>query len=312
MMQDLLLIGTFPALAQKLIDAEFRCHSLAAIERDDALRNAVRGIITRSNYAVPPDVIERLPNLGIIATCGVGYDLIPVELAARRSVIVANTPEVLNSAVAELCVGLLFALLRQLPAADRFVRAGSWRAAAFPLGVSLAGKRVGIVGLGRIGKEIARRLEPFGIALSYFGRSDQQLSWRFEPDLRRLARDCDILIVAAPGGSATAGLIDASVLQALGPKGFLINVARGSVVQQEPLIDALSRGGIAGAALDVFDNETDIDPRFFALDNVVLAPHIGSATNETRLAMARLTLDNLHGFFEHGAALTPVPAPDVR
>lgn len=308
MMQDLLLIGTFPALAQNLIDREFRCHSLEAVEQDNTLRSAIRAIITRSNYAVPAAVIERLPNLGLIATCGVGYDLIPLDVAARRNVIVSNTPDVLNDAVAELCIGLLFALLRRIGEGDRFVRSGAWRKGAFPLGVSLAGKRVGILGLGRIGKEVARRLEPFGVKLSYYGRSDQKLPYQFEPDLHQLARDSDILILTSPGGRETEHLIDASVLEALGPTGYLINIARGSVVQQEQLIDALGRGVVAGAALDVFDGEPDIDPRFFTLENTVLSPHSGSATNETRLAMARMTLDNLHHFFKDGTALTPVSA----
>ena len=308
-MHDLLQTGTFPALAQQLIDSEFRCHTLDELERDDALRNSVRGIITRSNFAVPKEVIARLPNLGIIATCGVGYDLIPLDVAAERGIVVTNTPEVLNSAVAELCIGMLFAMLRRLPEADRFVRSGAWKNKAFPMATNLAGKRVGIVGLGRIGKEIARRLEPFGVTLSYFGRTDQKLQWHFEPDLHALARASDVLILTSPGGDATARMIDASVLEALGPDGFLLNIARGSVVDEPALIDALARRSIGGAALDVFDNETDIDPRFFALDNVVLTPHIGSATNETRLAMARLTLDNLHRFFESGTVLTPVTAP---
>jgi lactate dehydrogenase-like 2-hydroxyacid dehydrogenase len=307
-MYDLLQIGTFPTLAQNLIDAEFRCQSLAEIERDDALRTTVRGIITRSNFSVPHEVIESLPNLGIIATCGVGYDLIPIDVAAERGVLVTNTPEVLDSAVAELCIGMLFALLRRLPEADQFVRSGAWRGGAFPLGVSLAGKNVGIVGLGRIGKEIAKRLDPFGVTLSYFGRTDQRLQWRYEPDLHALTRASDVLILTSPGGKATSRMIDAAVLAELGPNGYLINVARGSVVDEPALIDALSRRAIAGAALDVFDNETDIDARFFGLDNIVLTPHIGSATNETRLAMARLTLDNLHRFFENGTALTPVVA----
>lgn len=307
-MYDLLQIGTFPALAQNLIDTEFQCHSLARLENDAALRAGVRGIITRSNFAVPKEVIAALPNLGIIATCGVGYDLIPLDAATDRGVIVSNTPEVLNSAVAELCIGMLFALLRRLPEADRFVRSGAWQRGAFPLATNLAGKRVGIVGLGRIGKEIASRLEPFGIALSYFGRTDQQLQWRYEPDLHALARTSDVLILTSPGGNVTSRMIDAAVLAELGPNGYLINVARGSVVDEPALIDALSRRTIAGAGLDVFDNETDIDARFFTLDNVVLTPHIGSATNETRLAMARLTLDNLHRFFENGTALTPVVA----
>ncbi len=309
MMQDLLLIGTFPRLAQDLIDTEFRCHSLADIEGDAALRASVRAIITRSNTVVPAVVIGQLPGLGMIATCGVGYDLIPVEVATARGIVVSNTPEVLNTAVAELCVGMLLAMLRQIPAADRFTRSGAWRSGAFPLGVSLAGKRIGIVGLGRIGKEIAARLAPFGVTLSYYGRTDQRIAERFEPDLHQLARDSDILILTAPGGRGTEHMIDAGVLDALGPHGYLLNIARGSVVKEDDLIAALERGAIAGAALDVFDAEPAINPRFFTLDNVVLSPHLASATNETRMAMARLTLDNLHQFFRDGSALTPVPLP---
>lgn len=308
-MHDLLQIASFPALAQALIDAEFCCHAPADLDRDEALRQRVRGIITRSSFEVSARTIARLPNLGIVAVCGVGYERIALDAAAQRGVQVTHTPEILNSAVAELCIGMLFALLRRLPQADRYVRTGEWSRASFPLASNLAGKRVGIVGLGRIGKEIARRLGPFGVTLSYHGRSDQRLPWRYEPDLHALARASDVLILASPGGASTPRMIDASVLEALGASGFLINIARGSVVDEDALIDALTRRTIAGAALDVFDREPEIDARFLALDNVVLTPHIGSATDETRLAMARLTLDNLHRYYEHGSVLTPIDAP---
>jgi lactate dehydrogenase-like 2-hydroxyacid dehydrogenase len=307
-MRDLLQIGTFPAEVQAQIDLEFRCHSLADLEREPARAREVAGIVTRSNLRVPAEVVEALPGLGIISTCGVGYDLIPLDLAARRGIVVTNTPDVLNAAVAELCIGSLLALLRRLPQADRFARAGAWGRGNFPLTVSLSGKRVGIVGLGRIGKDIARRLEPFGVTIAYHGRNDQALAWRFEPALTALAAESDILILAAPGGAHTERMVDAEVLAALGPQGFLVNVARGSLVDQQALVEALSRGTIAGAALDVFDNEPDLDPRLFELDNTLLTPHIGSATLETRLAMAQLMLDNLRAFFRGEAVLTPVAA----
>jgi lactate dehydrogenase-like 2-hydroxyacid dehydrogenase len=307
-MNGLLQIGSFVPEVQARIDAEFRCVSPADLEREPALAADIRALITRSNLAVPAALVERLPRLEIIATCGVGYDLIPLELAARRGIVVTNTPDVLNAAVAELCIGALLALLRRLPQADRYVREGRWAAANFPLATSLAGKHVGIVGLGRIGKEIARRLETFGVALAYHGRSDQGLAWRYEPDLAALAQDADILIVAAPGGRDTARMVDARLLDALGPNGYLVNVARGSVVDQDALIAALQRGTIAGAALDVFDSEPDIDARLFGLDNALLLPHIGSATHETRAAMAQLMLDNLRAWFRSGRALTPVGA----
>jgi lactate dehydrogenase-like 2-hydroxyacid dehydrogenase len=308
----LLQIGSFPPEVQSQIDAEFERLGADALEteleRDPARAADIRAIVTRSNLEVPAALVERLPNLEIIATNGVGYDLIPLGLAARRGIVVTNTPDVLNAAVAELCVGALLALMRRLPQADRYVRDGRWSAANFPLSASLAGKRVGIAGLGRIGKDIARRLEPFGVTLAYHGRTDQGLAWRFEPDLAALARDADILIVAAPGGPGTARMVDARVLDALGPQGYLVNIARGSLVDQEALLAALAQNRIAGAALDVFDNEPDIDARFFGLENVLLLPHIGSATLETRAAMAALMLDNLRAWFGSGRVLTPVTA----
>jgi lactate dehydrogenase-like 2-hydroxyacid dehydrogenase len=305
-MRVVLQIGDFAPEIQAQLDAEFRCLDLADLEREPGLADAVSAIVTRSNQDVPEDVVRRLPALEIIATCGVGYDLIPRALAAQRGIVVANTPDVLNAAVAELCIGSLLALLRRLPQADRFVREGRWTSAGFPLATSLAGKHVGIVGMGRIGKEIARRLEMFGVALAYHGRTDQHLAWRYEADLVTLARDSDILVVVAPGGADTKHLIDARVLDALGANGYLVNVARGSLVDEVALLAALERGTIAGAALDVFDNEPDIDPRFFNLDNVLLTPHLGSATHETRAAMAQLMLDNVRSWFRSGRALTPV------
>ncbi|MFC5549372.1 2-hydroxyacid dehydrogenase [Massilia aerilata] len=306
----LLQIGSFPPEVQAQIDAGFDRIDVRDFERDPSRAGEIRAIVTRSNLEVPAALVERLPKLGIIATNGVGHDLIPLALAARRGIAVSNTPDVLNAAVAELCIGALLALLRQLPQADRYVREGRWPGASFPLTSSLAGKQVGIVGLGRIGKDIARRLEPFGVALAYHGRSDQNLAWRFEADLGALARDADILIVAAPGGAETARMIDAHVLEALGPRGILVNVARGSLVDEEALLAALAEGRIAGAALDVFDREPDIDARFFGLENVLLMPHIGSATRETRAAMAQLMLDNLRSWFGSGRVLTPVPVPE--
>lgn len=305
-MRVVLQIGGFAPEIQAQLDAEFRCVGLADLEREPGLADAVSAIVTRSNQEVPEDVVRRLPGLEIIATCGVGYDLIPRALAARRGIVVANTPDVLNAAVAELCIGSLLALLRRLPQADRYVREGRWTAAGFPLATSLARKHVGIVGMGRIGKEIARRLDTFGVALAYHGRTDQRLAWRYEADLAALARDSDILVVVAPGGTDTKHLVDARVLEALGPNGYLVNVARGSLVDEPALLAALEQGAIAGAALDVFDNEPDIDPRFFVLDNVMLTPHLGSATHETRAAMAQLMLDNVRSWFRSGRALTPV------
>jgi lactate dehydrogenase-like 2-hydroxyacid dehydrogenase len=303
---DILQLGAFPPPLQAMIDAKFQVHTEAELQGNDALRNAIRGIITRSAVDVPPALVESLPNLQIISTSGVGYDRIPRDVAARRGIVVTNTPDVLNTAVAELCVGLVLSLLRRIPEAQRFVMDGKWAKSPFAMGSNLSGKDVGIVGLGRIGKEIARRLDAFDVKLSYFGRNDQKLAYRFEPDLHALARRSDVLIVAAPGGADTSKLIDGAVLEALGPEGYLVNMARGSLVDETALLDALSNRRIAGAGLDVFENEPNIDARFLGLDNVVLTPHIASATNETRHAMLRLTLDNLGAFFGSRKAVTEV------
>ena len=301
-----LRIGEFPANAHALLQARFQLFTPADIERDDALRERIGAIVTRSNYDIDIALIERLPSLRIIATSGVGFDRIPVAFARERGIVVANTPDLLNAAVAELTIGLILALLRQLPQADRFVRSGAWSKGAFPLGSSLAGKRVGIIGMGRIGKEIARRLAPFDVRLAYFGRTKQALPFEWFAHPQELARWSDILIAACPGGSETRHLVDAAMLDALGPQGALVNIARGSVVDEDALVQALERNAIAGAALDVFEQEPLESSALRAFDHVVLSPHIGSATHETRLAMAQLTIDNIVSFFSTGKALTPV------
>ena len=297
MKPDLLQLASYAPAHQAQLETEFTPHQLADLDADPALASRIRGIITRSNVKVDAAILERLPALEIVTTFGVGYDGLPLAAAAARGIPVTNTPDVLNTAVAELCVGMLLGLLRRLPASDRFVRDGKWPQGTMPLGVSLSGKRVGIVGLGRIGKDIARRLEPFGVSLAYHGRSDQRLAYRFEADLLRLAQDSDVLIVAAPGGPETSKMIDREVMEALGPQGYLVNIARGSLVDEAALLDALEGKTLGGAALDVFEQEPHAEARFAALDNVLLAPHIGSATTETRQAMMDLVMDNLRCHF---------------
>jgi lactate dehydrogenase-like 2-hydroxyacid dehydrogenase len=306
MKPDLLQIGSYAPAHQAQLDAGFTAHSLEALDADPGLAQRIRGIVTRSNMKVPAAVLERLPALEIISTFGVGYDGLPLAAAAARGIQVTNTPDVLNTAVAELCIGMLLGLLRQLPAADRFVRDGKWMDGTLPLGTSLSGKRVGIAGLGRIGKDIARRLEPFGVSLAYHGRSDQHIAYRYEPDLVQLARDCDVLIVAAPGGPETRKLVDGAVIAALGPQGVLVNIARGSLVDEAALIDALEAKTLGGAALDVFEQEPHANARLAALGNVLLTPHLGSATVETRQAMMDLVLENLRCHFAGAALPTPV------
>ena len=306
MKPDLLQVGTYAPAHQAQLEAEFSAHSLEAVEADPALAGRIRGIVTRSNVTLPASVLDQLPQLEILSTFGVGYDGLPLAAAAARGIPVTNTPDVLNTAVAELCVGMLLGLMRRLPAADRFVRDGKWMHGVMPLGTSLSGKRVGIVGLGRIGKDIARRLEPFGVTLAYHGRSDQHIAYRYEADLVQLARDSDVLIVAAPGGPETKKMIDRAVLDALGPQGVLVNIARGTLVDEAALVEALERKTLGGAALDVFEQEPCANDRLAALENVLLAPHLGSATVETRQAMMDLVLDNLRAHFAGQPLRTPV------
>lgn len=307
MKPDLLQLATYAPTHQAALDALYTTHTLTALDADPSLAQRIRGIVTRSNVKVPAALLDRLPVLEIITTFGVGYDGLPLAAAAARNIPVTNTPDVLNTAVAELCVGMLLGLLRQLPAADRFVRDGKWMQGVMPLGTSLSGKRVGIVGLGRIGKDIARRLTPFGVTLAYYGRNDQHIDYRYESDLVQLARDSDVLIVAAPGGPETNKLIDAAVLDALGPQGYLVNIARGSLVDEAALITALEQQRLGGAALDVFEQEPHANARLAALGNVLLAPHLGSATTETRQAMMDLVLENLRCHFSGAPLPTPIP-----
>lgn len=302
----LLKIGVFPDAVEARLRSTFELVEQQELGISPQRRGGIQGIVTRSNYRIPEDLLEQLPNLRIICTNGVGYDGIPLSYARNRGIVVANTPDVLNKAVAEFAVGLVLAILRHIPQADHFVRSGAWQAGAFPLGMSLAGKKIGMVGLGRIGKEIARRLEPFETDIAYFGRQRQAVDWPYFDDLAALAAHADILIVCCPGGPATFQIIDAAVLDALGPTGLLVNIARGSVVHQADLYEALAGKTIAGAALDVFDEEPLADSPLAQLDNVILTPHIGSATHETRMAMAELAVKNLTEFFETGRAATPV------
>lgn len=304
----LVKIGVFASELQQTLDEEFTCHTPEDVARDETLRQSVRGLITRSNYTVPQALLETLPSLKVIATCGVGVDGIPLRYAHARGITVTNTPGVLDDAVCELGVGLLLALLREIPASDRFVREGHWANGAYPLTTSLAGKTVGIVGLGRIGQGVAGRLQAFGVVLAYTGNPRTDVSYRYYPSVPALAAACDILIVSCKGGAETHHLINAEVLQALGSAGYLVNIARGTVVDEAALITALSTGGIRAAALDVFQDEPLQNPALVALSNVVLSPHAGSATRETRSTMLRLTLDNLHAVLSGRTALSPVPA----
>lgn len=309
-MQSLIKIGVFADELQQIIECEFMCRGPEDLAQDEGLRQSVRGLITRSNYQVPQALLESLPALQVIATCGVGFDGIPVAYARSRGITVTHTPGVLDDAVCELGVGLLLSMLREIPASDRFVREGRWSSTAYPVTTSLAGKTVGIVGLGRIGQGIAARLQAFGVTLAYSGSTKRNVPYRHVHSVLALAKACDILIVSCKGGSDTQHLINAEVLQALGPMGYLVNISRGSVVDEVALVHALTTGGIRAAALDVFQDEPLQNTMLASLSNVVLSPHAGSATREARAAMLRLTLDNLHAVLNGQAALSPVPSSD--
>ncbi len=268
----------------------------------------IRGIAASGESKVTRELIARLPALEIISVFGVGYDGIDVAAARERGIHVTHTPNVLNDEVADLAIGLMLAVARRIPHGERFLRDGQWRGGPAPLGRKVSGARLGIVGLGRIGNAIAKRAEAFDMSIAYTARSAKAKSpYRFLPTPAALAAEVDFLVVITPGGAATRKLIDAEVLEALGPKGYLVNVARGSVVDETALIAALVAGTIAGAGLDVFENEPEVPEALRALDNVVLVPHIGSATWETRRAMADLAFGNLDAHFAGRPLLSPVP-----
>jgi len=268
----------------------------------------IRAIAAQGETRVDEDLMSRLPALQLVSVMGVGYDGVDVAAARRRGVVVTHTPDVLNDEVADTAIGLMLCASRQLPAADRFVRSGQWLQGPMPLQRKMSGARLGVVGMGRIGKAIAHRAEAFGMTIAYTARSAKaELPYRFCASAAELAAISDFLVVITPGGAGTRRLIDAAVLEALGPKGILVNVARGSVVDEAALIDALQRGVIGGAALDVFEDEPRVPQALIEMPQVVLTPHIGSATRETRQAMCDLAVDNLRALFDGRPLLTPVP-----
>ncbi|AZG47237.1 2-hydroxyacid dehydrogenase [Gordonia insulae] len=276
----------------------------------------VTAVVTSGRTGVDADLMAALPRLGAIVHFGVGYDTTDVDRAAELGIGVSNTPDVLTDCVADTAVGLLLDTMRGFTAADRFVRAGRWPAEGnVPLTRKVSGARVGILGLGRIGSAIADRLSAFGCQISYHNRRTVDGSpFRYAASPAELAASVDVLIVAAAGGSGTRHLVDRQVLEALGPNGFLINVARGSVVDEDALVELLQDGRLAGAGLDVFANEPQVPAELIELDNVVLLPHLASGTVETRAAMQDLTIRNLTAYLQTGDLVTPVvvPNPAVR
>jgi hydroxypyruvate reductase len=269
----------------------------------------IRGVCGGGESKVPRSLMAQLPALEIVSIMGVGYDGVDVPAALERKVPVTHTPGVLNDEVADLAIGLVLSVARRIPQADRYVRAGRWASEGpMPLARKVSGARLGIVGLGRIGQAIATRAQAFGMSIAYTARSAKaELPFTYYPTAQALAAQVDFLVAITPGGAGTRHLINADVLKALGPNGYLINVARGSVVDEAALIDALEKGTIAGAGLDVFEKEPHVPDALKALDNVVLTPHMASATWQTRQAMADLAVDNLRAHFAGRPLLSPVP-----
>lgn len=274
----------------------------------------VTAVVTSGRTGVDADLMAALPRLGAVVNFGVGYDTTDVDAAELRGVGVSNTPDVLTDCVADTAVGLMIDTLRGFSASDRYVRAGRWVSEGnFRLTRQVSNTRVGIIGLGRIGGAIAKRLTAFGCSISYHNRRQVEGSpYRYVDSPVQLAADVDVLVIAAAGGSATSKLVDGAVLDALGAEGYLINIARGSVVDEQALVAALRDGRLAGAGLDVFAHEPQVPAELFDLDNVVLLPHVGSGTVQTRAEMEALTLRNLDSFLATGQLVTPVVQPAVR
>jgi hydroxypyruvate reductase len=272
----------------------------------DGIAPAIRGVVSSGEGRLSRTLLARLPAVEIVSVFGVGYDGIDIAATRERGVIVTNTPDVLTEDVADLAIGLMLAVSRQLLGADRYVRSGQWRNGPYRLTRKVSGSRLGIFGLGRIGSAIACRAEGLDMKIAYTDTTEKPVSYSYYTSVVELARNVDFLIVSAYGGPATQALIDADVLEALGPEGVLINIARGSVVDEKALVAALESGRLGGAGLDVFVDEPNVPPELLAMDNVVLTPHMASGTWQTRKAMADLAVANLEAHFAGKPVLTPV------
>jgi lactate dehydrogenase-like 2-hydroxyacid dehydrogenase len=309
---DVVLTGPLPGSTAEALDEVFTVHrpfqGAGAEAALDKAASKIRGVAAGASHEHLGDAFfDRFPKLEILASCGVGYDHVDAKAAARRGIVVTNTPDVLTEEVADTAIGLLISTVRRLPQADAFVRAGKWLERPFPFTDTLRGKSMGIVGLGRIGAAIAKRAEALGLAISYHSRSAKPgIPYPYYPTLEAMAKAVDIVMVITPGGAGTKHLINAKILEALGSKGTLINMSRGSVVDEKALIAALQAGKIAGAGLDVFEHEPKVPAELIAMENVVLFPHVGSASVHTRNAMGKLTVDNLKSWFAGKGPLTPV------
>jgi len=311
--RDVILIGPLKPLVVSGLEAVGTVHKAAAAKDRDAFYAAhadARAIaISDTTEQINGSFMTRFPKLQIVSSFGVGYDHIDAKWAGAHGIVVTNTPEVLTEEVADTALGLLLCAVREFPQAERYLRAGKWLAKAYPLSrATLRNRTVGMVGMGAIGQAIARRLDAFGVPVVYHARKPRpEVSYRHYPKLLDMARDVDTLMVIVPGGAATANLINAEVLNALGPNGILINMARGSVVDEQALIKALADKRIMAAGLDVYVKEPEVPAELIAFDNVVLFPHLGSASVYTRDKMDQLVVDNIAAWAAGKPPLTPVP-----
>lgn len=307
----ILITAPLPPFLYDPLKADYRCHDYNAAADKPGLLAAdgglIRGLVQGGGTVTPASLLDALPKLELISVFGVGYDGVPLDYCRKRGIKVTNTPDVLTDDVADVAVGLILMTGRGFVQLNRFVHTGDWETRGPALMTKLAGKRVGILGLGRIGKAIAQRVEAMGMEVCYTGRKPQDVSYRYVPTLQALATAVDFLVVACPGGAATKNVVNAEVLAALGKKGTLVNIARGSIVDEVALVAALQAGTIKGAGLDVFADEPHIPTALMTMDNVVLLPHVGSATNETRKAMGDLCKANLDAWFGTGKVLTLIP-----
>jgi hydroxypyruvate reductase len=284
------------------LQSEFTTHLLSeAADRNAFLRQhapTVRGLATFGPMPIDAKLMDALPKLEIISNFGVGVDAINLDDARKRKIIVSNTPDVLNEAVADTAIALVLNTVRKFPQSEVYLRGGNWATRGpYPLSIDIGGKTLGILGLGRIGEAIAKRAAACGMTIRYHNRNRKDVSYPYDPDPVALARNSDVLIVVTPATAETSRIVNAKVLDALGPQGYVVNIARGSVVDEPVLLRYLQEKKIAGAGLDVFADEPRVPPEFFSLDNAVLFPHVGSATVETRKAMGDLQVENLRLHF---------------
>ena len=305
----LLMCPLYPP-TQRRLEETYRVHALWSAADQDALLERIaptcRVVVTSGGRGIAGATLEKLPQVKLVSCFGVGVDAIDLAYCGSHGIAVTNTPDVLTDDVADLAVALMLASLRKVAQADRFVRAGKWLKGSLPLATTVAGRKVGIVGMGRIGQAIADRYRAFKTEIGYFGPRRKPVEGQYFADLVELATWADVLIAACPGGEATRGLVSRKVLEALGSDGHFINISRGSVVDQPALVSLLVDGRIGGAGLDVFNDEPRVPAELLTLESVVLQPHQGSGTTQTRQAMGDLTVGNVDAFFAGKALLTPV------